>query len=121
MPHEFDDMDFQTAIQQTARRFEAEKSTAEHDCFARASGVLHDSKAIVERAKNKDTVGKTTRAGEALNRRHKRPRSGRKNESIVVFNDSVDSKDFGSGSIDSFDSNTRVQRDAVVPVPFQWI
>src|SRR2546425_10698220 len=72
MRHQFDDVNFESAIQQTASRFESQQASTDHDRFARLFGVSHDPERIIEGTKQEDAFSELSAgfARQTLNRRN---------------------------------------------------
>src|SRR5438093_10642277 len=116
--HQFDDMNLKTAIQQPARRFESQQATTENYSFARARGMLHDLKRIIKRTKNKDAVEESAfGGGESFDGRNNWPRPSRKDQAVIMLLESAGCKNQVSAAIDRVNTNSRVERDAVLRIP----
>src|SRR5439155_13854764 len=115
MRHQFDDMNFETTIQQTSRGFQSQQATTDNHSFPYLLGMLQDPNGIVERAKNKNTVAETAPAGhQALDWRNERFRPGRKDQTVIGFLDSTGPEKQLWVAIDGVDTHSRVDRDSIV-------
>src|SRR5215475_1446933 len=116
MGHQFDNMNFEAAVQQTSGGLESQESTAENDGFLSLRCILDDLQGVVERAKQKDAAPEAAVLfRESCNGGHKRLGSRRKYQPVIRL---VDASRQGHDllfAINRLHSNTRAERN---PVPF---
>src|SRR5215831_5138139 len=108
MGHQFDNMNFEAAVQQTSGGLESQESTAENDGFLSPRCVVDDLQGVVERAKQKDAAPEAAvLLRESRNRRNKRPGARRKHQPVVRLVDASSRRHDLLFAINRLHSNAR--------------